>query len=137
MTVYDALTSAIGAAIPAWTKSLVASAGRELDLTVTTTQAGNPVVNVDGLKSFVIAVQPVSADFVSTLVVNTLPNGLVTGMHDTVIQKFDPESIPDPLPILGAAAFGFSRKLHSRIKMTVWARLPLVCTDPTSVGFWG
>jgi hypothetical protein len=40
----------------------------------------------------------------------------VTGWNDTVFQT-DPNVVPGPLPILGAGiAFGYSRKLRSRIK---------------------
>ncbi|MBW4530116.1 MAG: hypothetical protein KME02_05425 [Aphanothece saxicola GSE-SYN-MK-01-06B] len=134
MTIFDALNSGqrlesastsatssnIGSNIPAWTKTLDVATNDE-DLFITTTQAGGPVVNTDGPKTFGVLVQPVSADFISKLVVAPLPNNAVQGITDTVTQKFDDgETVPGPLPILGAAAaFGFSRKLRSRIKQTV------------------
>lgn len=53
------------------------------------------------------------ASFTSILVVTGDP---VTQFQDTVTQK---SSVPGPLPILGASmAFGFSRKLRRRIKVT-------------------
>ena len=134
MTIFDALNSGqrlqsastsatssnIGTGIPAWTKTLDVSTNDE-DLFITTNQAGGPVTNTDGPKTFGVAVQPVSADFISKLVVANLPNNAVQGITDTVTQKFDDgETVPGPLPILGAAAaFGFSRKLRSRIKQAV------------------
>lgn len=134
MTIFDALNSGqrlesaatsatssnIGTSIPAWTKTLDVSTNDE-DLFITTSQAGGPLTTTDGPKTFGVAVQPVSADFISKLVVANLPNNAVQGITDTVTQKFDDgESVPGPLPILGAAAaFGFSRKLRSRIKQTV------------------
>ena len=134
MTIFDALntgqrlqsastsatSSNIGTDIPAWTKTLDVSTNDE-DLFIITTQAGGPVTNTDGPKTFGVAVQPVSADFISKLVVANLPNNAVQWITDTVTQKFDDgETVPGPLPILGAAAaFGFSRKLRSRIKQAV------------------
>jgi len=53
--------------------------------------------------------------FASTL---TVTSGTLTGVTDTLSQKFGPTAeTPGPLPLLGAgAAFGFSRRLRSRIK---------------------
>lgn len=134
MTVFDALntgqrlasastsatSSNIGAGIPAWTKTLDIATNDE-SLFITTSQAGGPVVTTDGPQTFGVLVQPVSADFISKLVVAPLANNAVQGITDTITQKFDEgETVPGPLPILGAAAaFGFSRKLRSRIKQTV------------------
>jgi len=134
MTIFDALTtgqrlesastsatsSSIGTNIPAWIKTLDVATNDE-DLFITTTQAGGPIVSTDGPKTFGVLVQPVSADFISKLVVQNLPNNAVQGITDSVTQKFDDgDSVPGPLPILGAAAaFGFSRKLRTRIKQTV------------------
>lgn len=43
-----------------------------------------------------------------------------TGTTDTIFQAEPSDSVPGPLPIVGAAAaFGFSRKLRNRIKQTV------------------
>lgn len=47
----------------------------------------------------------------------TLTNGKIDTITDTLSQKFNGTTVPGPLPILGAgAAFGFSRRLRSRIK---------------------
>ncbi|MEA5414876.1 hypothetical protein [Synechococcus sp. BA-132 BA5] len=58
------------------------------------------------------------ADFTSTLVVDA---GQVDQFTDSLTQNARPgESVPGPLPVLGAAAaFGFSRKLRIRIKQSV------------------
>jgi hypothetical protein len=56
-----------------------------------------------------------SVDFISQMVVSAT-TVQVTGWNDTVFQT-DPNVVPGPLPILGAGiAFGYSRKLRSRIK---------------------
>ncbi len=106
---------------PSWTKTLDVQTNDE-SLFVTTTQLG-ATTNSDGPKTFGALVQPVSADFISRLFVPTVPGqpNTVTSITDTVTQKFDETAtVPGPLPILGAAAaFGFSRKLRSRIKQTV------------------
>ena len=68
-------------------------------------------------QSFIPAVQPTSADFISRLFVDNLPNDVNPGFRDTVTQQFADESVPDPPPVLGAAAaFGISRKLRSRAR---------------------
>lgn len=55
-----------------------------------------------------------AADFVSELVVTA---GTVDQFTDSLVQNEPTNSVPGPLPILGAAAaFGFSRKLRTRIK---------------------
>jgi hypothetical protein len=44
-------------------------------------------------------------------------SGVLTGSTDSVNQQRNGEEVPGPLPLLGAgAAFGFSRRLRSRIK---------------------
>ncbi|MEA5442053.1 hypothetical protein [Cyanobium gracile] len=133
MTIFDALnsgqrlesantsatSSVIGSNIPAWTKTLNVSTNDEI-LDITTTQSQPIIVNSNGPKTFGVAVQPVSADFISKLIVANLPSNSVQGITDSVTQKFDDgETVPGPLPILGAgAAFGLSRKLRRRIKQT-------------------
>ncbi len=113
----DALNSAIGAGIPAWTKTLTAFTSGPT-ITTESSRAGLNQFD-DGPVSFASAVQPTSADFISELFVDNLPSNFTPGINDTVTQKFADESVPGPLPILGAAAaFGFSRKLRSRIKQT-------------------
>lgn len=65
--------------------------------------------------SLIPAVQPTSADLISRLFVDNLPNNFTPGFSDTVTQQFADESVPDPLAVLGAAAaFGISLKLCSR-----------------------
>jgi len=52
--------------------------------------------------------------FTATIKVNS---GSLTGTTDSVNQQRNGEEVPGPLPLLGAgAAFGFSRRLRSRIK---------------------
>jgi hypothetical protein len=114
----DALNSAVGDNVPAWTKTLTALTNGPT-ITTESSRAGLNQFD-DGPQSFPIAAQPVVADFISELFVDNLPNNFTPGFSDTVTQKFADESVPGPLPILGAAAaFGFSRKLRSRIKQTV------------------
>ena len=111
----SATSSNIGSGIPAWTKTLAVTTDSEV-LSLTTFQAGGDVSG-DGPKTF--ASQPVSADFISKLVVNNLASNSVQGITDSVTQNFQPgeSTVPGPLPILGAAAaFGCSRKLRTRIK---------------------
>ena len=59
-----------------------------------------------------------TVDFVTTLLVE--PGQVATGITDTVFQAEIPDSVPGPLPLLGAAAaFGLSRKLRRRISQSV------------------
>ncbi len=116
----DAANAAIGAPnVPAWTKTLTAFTNTPT-IDTESTRAGN-VQSDNGPVSFDSNAFPTSADFISELFVDDLPNNFTPSIVDTVIQKFDDgEKVPGPLPILGAAAaFGFSRKLRSRIKQTV------------------
>jgi|688.fasta_scaffold290802_1 hypothetical protein len=64
-----------------------------------------------------VAITPgaTSVDFISQMVVSAT-TVQVTGWNDTLFQT-DANVVPGPLPILGAGiAFGYSRKLRSRIK---------------------
>jgi hypothetical protein len=117
----DALNSANGDPnlVPAWTKTLTASTDAA---TIVTEASRAGLVETDtGNIAFADAVEPTSANFISLLVIDNLPENGTTAFSDTVTQKFaDGETVPGPLPILGAAAaFGFSRKLRTRIKQTV------------------
>lgn len=114
----DALNSAIGPGVPAWTKTLTALTNGPT-ITTESSRAGLNQFD-DGPVSFPVAAQPIVADFISELIVDNIPNNFTPGINDTVTQKFADDTVPGPLPILGAAAaFGFSRKLRSRIKQTV------------------
>jgi len=60
---------------------------------------------------------PITVEDVWTVV----PGGKLTFLQDTFTQARDipPVPVPVPLPLLGAgAAFGFSRRIRSRIKGT-------------------
>ncbi|WP_216907441.1 hypothetical protein [Synechococcus sp. CCY 0621] len=78
---------------------------------------GNSPVN-SGAINFTTPV--VSADFISTLAVGNQAGNFVSNFNNSVIQLNAPprgETVPGPLPILGAAAaFGMSRKLRRRIR---------------------
>ncbi|MCP9785025.1 hypothetical protein [Cyanobium sp. N5-Cardenillas] len=114
----DALNSAVGDNVPAWTKTLTAiTDGPTID-----TESSRAGLNQfdNGPVSFPVNDQPVVADFISELFVDDIANNFTPGFSDTVTKKFIDQKVPGPLPILGAAAaFGFSRKLRSRIKQTV------------------
>jgi hypothetical protein len=116
----DAANAAIGGTgVPAWTKTLTALTDGP-DISTVSSRAGN-VSSDNGPVSFDPNDFPTSADFISKLVVDPLTNNFTPSIVDTAIQKNPkPETVPGPLPILGAAAaFGFSRKLRSRIKQSV------------------
>ncbi|WP_216901822.1 hypothetical protein [Synechococcus sp. CCY 9618] len=81
---------------------------------------GGPAIETPGF----FGTPVISADFVSFLSVDDEPDNSVSSFNNTVIRLDAPpqppgESVPGPLPILGAgAAFGMSRKLRRRIRQT-------------------
>ena len=96
--------------------------GSMFDSTVTATSSTpNPNPNmVSG--AFTTAMSPstftngtTTSDFTNTFNVS---NNAFTSFDNSIIQKAPPTgSVPGPLPLLGAgAAFGFSRRIRSRIK---------------------
>jgi hypothetical protein len=114
-----ASSSSSGTGLPDWSKTLIATNYSEtlgpvnVSQTVPNTTNSNGPLDFDTTTSF--------ADFVSTLTVANKRSNSVDSFSDTIVQtdyKAPPtDSVPGPLPVLGAgAAFGFSRKLRRRIK---------------------
>ncbi len=119
----SATSSVIGKDVPMWTKTLVATSSTEtlgpVGLTASQTPPPNGTITVGGPVAFLAP--PTSVTFTSTLKVNGIKDNGVFNFNDTITQM-NPQapptdSVPGPLPVLGAgAAFGFSRRLRRRLR---------------------